>query len=515
MSERAKISLLFLLLVCLVDPIWANGSSQESDQYKTWLTPSPSEQLYLEGRDDQKGMGRIFVPTITDGANEPQYGVFKDGKQFDEQNTGTSIFLLPGRYTVSLGTGSIEQRISRIVDLKRDQTVIIEPDWCAVTVEVIDELRNYMKQDLQIYKVETFESYGVIPAINPELGEKLQTIIIPAGLYKIVERGRDINTLENFTTLLLVSGTYTPYTIVINSETLDFTGAGILTSTAQLRQRRNLRLFGAFHGSIILNSANDGSSEEVETNFSVLSQIENRVLYDNLPHYYFSNNLLEIGALRQQSENFQISQDRLQMKNTYVYYLLPWIGGYGRFEVTTHLFPTRKRFGEPRDITLRRLSGIDRNEYDVNEVKLEPSFFPLGLKEGLGVNVTLLRTFKSRLNIRSGFGYRQTYNNSVYQQSSDYDSLYTRKSDEFVRGVELSVVSNLALLRNLTVTSELDILFPIGDETKPLADFENIASIAVTRNISVEYILRLNETIDTDWTVQEQFVSVRISYFIF
>ncbi len=515
MSDHIKILFSFLVFLFVADIVWADDSSQESEHFKTWLTESPSEQLYLEGRDDQKGMGRIFVPTITDGANEPQYAVFSDGKRVGEQNTGTSIFLLPGKYTVSLGSGSIEQRISREIELKRDQTVIIEPDWCALTVEVIDELRNNLKQDLQIFKVETFESYGVIPAINPELGEKLQTIIVPAGLYKIVERGRDINTLENFTTLLLISGTYTPYTIVINSQTRSFTGAGILASTAQLRQRRNLSLFGAFHGSIILNSANDVSSEKVETNFSVLGQIENRVQYDNLPHYYFSNNLIEIGALRQQNQDFQISQDRFQLKNTYVYYLLPWLGGYGRFEVTTHLFPTIKRFDKQRDISMRNLSGIDRHDYGIEQVKLEPSFFPLGLKEGFGVNVTILRTFQSRLNIRSGFGYRQTYNSGVYQQSIDSDTLYTRISDTFLRGVEISVVSNLALLRNLTVTSELDVLFPIGDETEPVIDFENIANIAVTRNLSVEYILRLNKIPTLDWMVQEQFVSVRISYFIF
>lgn len=514
MKRRIEIAAFFIIVIA-VQLLAVDIEQIEPKSYSDWVTPSPTDQIYLEGLDDQKGMGRIFVPAMTVGETEPQYAIFHDGEQIGEQNTGSSFFLLPGEYTVRLGTGTIDQRISRTVKVVAEQTVIIKPDWCALTVEIIDELRNYVKQDLQIYRIETLESYGIIPAINLELGEKLLTVIVPPGLYKIVERGRDINTLENFTTLRLVPGTFTPYTIVINSQTRSFTGAGILTSTSQLRQRRDFSLFGAFHGSVILNSANDVSSEEPKTNITILTQVENRVQYDKPPHFYSSRNLLELGALRQQEESFQISQDRLQLKNTYVYYILNWLGGYMRFETTTHLFPTYKQFDTSRDVTLRSLSGEDELKTGVREINLEPSIFPLGLKEGVGVNLTPLRTFKARLNIRSGFGFRQTYNNNVYQQSVDSDTLYTRISNSVLRGLETSIVSNLSLLRNLNITTELDILFPIGSETRPVIDFENIASVAVTRNLSVEYILRLNRIQDLNWTVQEQFVSVRISYFIF
>lgn len=491
------------------------SSSSVSRKTDTWLSPTPAEQIYIEGKDDQKGMGRVFVPVITSAANEPNYAVFQDNVLIGERSMGSSFFLTPGEYTVLLGTGTLEQRMIRQVDIHRGQTVILEPDWCALTIEVIDESRNYDDNvDLQIFRIESLESYGIIPAINPELGEQLQTLLLEPGLYKIVERGKDINTLVNFTTVLLESETYTPFTIVVNSQTGDFTGSGILASYSQLKQRRNLRIFGAIHGSVNLTAKNDGSTRNVKTNFNVLSQVENRILYDKLPHYYLSNNLLELGALRQQGQAFQKSQDRLQIKNTYVYYVMKWLGGYARFEVTTHLFPTIARFKEGKDVILKNFSGNETRKTNIDELQLEPSFFPFGLKQGIGANITPIRTYKVRLNLRTGFGFRQIYNYDVYQLESE--NVYKRIPNNILRGLETSIVSNISLLRNLAVTTEFDVLFPFGSSEKdPVIYLENIASLGITRNVSIDHNFRLSRIPDLDWVILDQFVSVRISYFIF
>ena len=225
---------------------------------------------------------------------------------------------------------------------------------------------------------------------------------------------------------------------------------------------------------------------------------------------------MEVEALRPQEGSFQISQDRVQLKNTYVYYLVGWLGGYTRFEMTTHMFPKTSLFDERRDIVLQDVSGVEQYKYQANQIRLEPPLYPLGLKEGIGVNITPMRTFQARLSFRAGFGFRQTYNNHVYQQSTEVDTVYKRLSDNFLRGLEMSVVSNLSLFRNLAITTELDVLFPIsGDDKKPVVDLENVASIALTRNISFEYIYRLSRVASLDWAVQKHFISVRFSYFIF
>ena len=186
-----------------------------------------------------------------------------------------------------------------------------------------------------------------------------------------------------------------------------------------------------------------------------------------------------------------------------------------RSEVSTHIFPTISRFDTGRDITLRDLDSTDKILSNVSEVTLEPSLFPLGMKEGLGVNIAALRTFVSRLNIRTGFGYRQTYNEKVYKQSSTDLNLYLRIPNNFVRGYETSLISNLSILNNLTIITELDILFPTGSMDKPVVDLENTSTLGLTRNVTLEHIFRLNRDPALDWTIMEQFLSVRVSYFFF
>ncbi len=508
-----------------------NSRSETNDRFKTWVTNSPSQQLYLEGLDDRKGMGRIFVPAMSSPASEPYYAVYQGDNQIGQQRMGASFFLQPGEYTVLLGSGTLDQRLRRKLKIERGQTIIIDPDWCAISVEVIDETRDYFKKDLQIYHNVTLENVAIIPAINPELGEQVQTFLIDPGLYKIVERGGDPNTFINFATVKLEKGTYTPYTVVISSQSSDFIGSGILTSSTRLVKNKNWKMFGAVHGSVLLSSANSLSDKEAENNISLLTQLESRILYDKLPHYYLSNNLLEMGALRQEKQNFNISQDRLQLKNTYVYYFLPNLGGYLRGEAKTHIFATTIRFDGNREVELRDLNDSVKVKKDISKVKVEPPLFPLSLKEGLGVNYSILRTFNSRLSIRSGFGYRQTYNSDVYQLTSDPGDLskpdstvvYGRSEDVKTKGIETSIISSLAIWRNLTITTEADILFPLGEKGRPnidwklpVVDLENISTLAVTRNISIEHTFRLSKNPRiSDWTIVEQFVTVRLSYFIF
>lgn len=507
------LTLLSLAIVTLHLPAPAQQFQPRLD---TWLALPPNEQLYREGLDDRKGMGRIFVPAMTTPANEPLYAVFHDGELLGEKLMGSSFFLAPGHYTVILGTGTLEQRIHREVDVPREATVIIEPSWCSLTVEVIDESRNNFPQDLQTFGVTTGESFGILPAINPELGQQLQTLILQPGLYKIVKRGQDFNTFVDFATVLLEAGAYTPFTVVINSVTRGFTGAGILTRATQLRRLRYWKVFAAVHGNVILTSKNSESAREVGTDLSLLTQFENRLLFDHFPHYYLSSNLLDIGALKQHRAQFVINRDRLQFKNTYVYFLLNWLGGYGRLEVSTHMLPSILLFDPPRSIILQDPDGRTLDTVNVSRFEAAPALYPLAMKEGVGVNITPVKRFNARLSLRSGLGFRQSYNHQVYRQSEKVDTLYQRSPDSHLRGLETSLVTNFAFFQNLVITTELDVLFPFEDIGRPVTDLENFVSLGVSKHITIEHTLRLQRhPADFDYIYQEQLVSIRLSYFLF
>ncbi len=193
--------------------------------------------------------------------------------------------------------------------------------------------------------------------------------------------------------------------------------------------------------------------------------------------------------------------------------MLPWIGGYSQLGLTTHIFETTTVFDEKHDVTMINSNGTEVVKENVDRIKLEPPLFPLDLKGGIGANITPLRTFNSRLNLRAGYGFLQTYNSNVFRKESDY--VYKEEKDDFVKGFETSFLLNLAIFRNLTITSELDLIFPEDDVQNPIIDLVNISTISLTRNVSMEHIFRLNRKPSSEWTTQEHLLTVRISYFIF
>jgi len=504
---------LFLLVLQLALPLAGSGVEFETPIDETWLSPAPELQLYKEGLDDRKGMGRIFVPAMTNPANEPPYAVFRGDDVIGEKPMGSSFFVEPGHYTVVLGSGNLEQRLHYEVDVLREQTLILEPVWASLTVDVINEVRSSVQLALTIFDAVSGENIGVIPAVNTDLGEKLQTLVLKPGLYKIVERGLDFNTYIRFATTQLEAGIYKPYTIVINSATHDFTGAGIISRATQLRQLKAWKVYGAVTGNAVLTTNNE--SRETRTDISFISQFENRLLFDHFPHYYLSSNLLDLGAIKQHNIRWVINQDGLRLKNTYVYYILQWLGGYGRLQVDTHLLPRIKAFSTPLSVTMRNQAGTDSiRKVGVDRIQVAPAFYPLTLQEGIGIDVTPLKRYNARLSFRVGFGSEQVWNSDVYKVIND--SLFQLNANARKFGVESSVVSNLAFFQNTTVTTEIALLFPLQGDKRSTRRLTNIVNLGVSKYISLDHTLHVTkDPAVQDYTVIDQRISVRLSYFLF
>ena len=81
--------------------------------------------------------------------------------------------------------------------------------------------------------------------------------------------------------------------------------------------------------------------------------------------------------------------------------------------------------------------------------------------------------------------------------------------------METALISNLSLLKNLSVTTEIDVLFPFTKDNQITLDMENFITLRVTKNVAIEHTLRLKRSAELTHTLQEQFVSVRLSYFLF
>ena len=63
-------------------------------------------------------------------------------------------------------------------EIEAEETRIIEPDWSGLTVRIIDESREWLKEPYEIFRLPERESYGIGYGADEQLGENLQTWIL-------------------------------------------------------------------------------------------------------------------------------------------------------------------------------------------------------------------------------------------------------------------------------------------------------------------------------------------------
>ena len=91
-------------------------------------------------------MGRIFLPAMTNPDFEPVYTVFQNDTILKVQRMGKSVFLRPGKYSVKFGSGTLNQMMKKNIQIQAEETRIIDPDWCGLTIRIIDEARDWLKE---------------------------------------------------------------------------------------------------------------------------------------------------------------------------------------------------------------------------------------------------------------------------------------------------------------------------------------------------------------------------------
>lgn len=502
-------------------------------QVSTWLKPPPREQLIRESKRDLIGMGRLFLPAMSDA--DPHYTLYspEDFTNYFER-MGSSIYLAPGKYTLHYGSGPENLKMSREITVIRDQTKIVEPDWGGLIIRVIDESRNRVDNQYEVYSVSTTESYGFGQGALEELGEQLQTWILRPGTYKIVLNNKPFNTLEDFVTVDVPVAELRIMTLVVDSETGKLKGAGTIESSEYARDLRDWRIVPQIHASFSLLKDND-EDNPTET-WVVNAQFDGRFIYDKYPYYFSSHNILDIGFIKEKEQDFRLSTDSFKQRNTFVYSFSRVIGLYGRADIETHFFNKYSYFAEPRNIRLEDTEGKFIREIEDDRLKIEPSFFPMTFREGAGLNLRLLQRPEASLTVRSGFGMRQdiykdvltSYRTAVTDTvaNKEYD-IYREIESTSQQGLEVSVLANspdikrLPLIKHLRIpfiisyNTTADILFPYGDD-KATYSWENIFSVRLTRQIAIDYKLNLDYNTDPskDYTEFQHSINLRLMFLL-
>lgn len=517
-SPRTSRLLAYLFLFVIT----INVSAVTEEQLRTWFNDHPRVQIDREAKRDIVGMGRIFLPAMTNPENEPFYFVSDQYDNIIETTPmGSSTFLRPGNYFIKVGSGSEDQMITQEISIERGQTKILEPDWSTLRVRIIDEARNSYDSRFEIFDNKTAESYGIGFGVREELGEQVKTWILRPGRYKVILNGEPFNTYRDFTTVDLVEGELRNLTIVVDSVTGNMLGAGLLDVIQYKDGTRNWKLSSTIHANANISSDNSADKDNPSTRILVTTQLDNRVYYDLFPYYFSSRNIIDFGITKDDDFDTRISVDSFKLRNTFVYYLLRFAGVYSRLDLETHLFPERHFFSDPRKILIKDSEGETLKKfYDKDKLTIRPSFYPMNFKEGAGLNIRLFNTARANLNLRTGVGFRQDIYNDVYVYSGGTNDegyeVFNEVSNTYQEGIEMSVLGNFNTKFNIGYNTIAEILIPFDSGGSNVYEWENIITLKLFKYLSLDYKINISYNKDfRDYTVIDHNLFLRFTYFLY
>jgi hypothetical protein len=247
------------------------------------------------------------------------------------------------------------------------------------------------------------------------------------------------------------------------------------------------------------------------------------VRYKNGPHLWHNQLELEQGQTRlPDQDEFQSDTDRLFFHTIYTYDLLSWFGPYARFGLETKLFTRYENFDEPTDVIVLDEEGMEvRTLSGVRRVKLGDTFAPFALKEGAGGNFRLLRSRFAELDVRLGFGGRQTFASGLYVFEESVTGGAGRLipvTDSSIEGLEGTLVGLGRVTRFVTVSTELDGLVPVKSEDLAVVTWRNQVAVRLASFLSLNYRFNLtrdpNLGIGTDARTEHD-VQLRFSFVLF
>jgi ABC-type uncharacterized transport system auxiliary subunit len=473
--------------------------------------------------------GELYLPSLTDSDTEPLYTVFDaNGSEVATGIMGQALAIPSGTYKIEYGT---ELSMTKEVTIQPNLRTTVTPVWGAMIVNIIDESRNPVKIRYEVFSEDKYNvvSYGNDYSRIEELGEKPLTWLLPPGQYKITLNGQTYNTYIDFTTVNIQAAEIYRLTVVVDLN-MHMVGAGIIRAEDALATATGLKFSNSINGIINLTSNNTTNKKHPEQSISLSGQFDNRLNYDVFPHHYTTKSLYEVELTKLPGTNFtdyRVTIDEYSIRNTYIYYFMKQIGFYTRADATLHFFQGHVNFDNPKNVIKYDANGaVVDTLFNVSQVQVSPYLLPLNLREGVGINYRMLQSLTANLNIRGGFGMQQEFSKNVYnyistislpnssQGPADFDQ-YKEVKSSYPRGIETSIISSFLLpFLNMGITSTADFLFPLQKGQSMTMDIENIITVNLVRNVSLD--IRLDLSYDKrlqNYVIQDYRTYLRVSWF--
>ena len=500
-------SIYHLLILALALLVPLQGLAKED----TWLASPARVQLYQDPTLIPTGKGFLFVPAMTSPRNEPNYQVFKGKKEVASRKPGTGVLLNPGSYSILIGSGAGYQMMKKTVPISEGMTTLVKPNWSGLVIYVIDETRTSINETYEMFEDETQDNFGLGRGVEEERGEAVDTWLLKAGMYNIVRVGENITTTKRFSVRLL-PGELSRFNLVVNSKTNEFVGFYPQRQVQDFKQiSKHWKSTWELSGATLFNTSHNTASKD-RSSVSLSVQVHNLTTYNSPKNFANLRLILEEGGTKEEHKPFSKSIDKFELRATYIYRLSRRIGPYMRGVLNTTLFATDELFDEPRDFLKLDASGDTLSMVsNTTEGTLSPPFFPLTLRQGLGINSQLIQSFSLNVDLRFGLGTRQTYRSNSFE-IQNVNSAQKLKTATSI-GLEALLITEARIGRFGVLDSEFDLLLPARSIDTWVFSLENRWRIFLTSFINIDIVADLEREKGRKLQATEQ-VLLRFSKFL-
>ena len=507
-----------ILLTCPA-PAAAQQTPAPAPRLYRWITPPPDQQLKADTTPVPSGMGAVFVPAMSNGIDEPETLVYQGSQRVASGLNGTRIILAPGDYVLRIGSGPLDQMMSVPVSVTAGNTTLVPVVWSGIMIEVVDRNNVPHRGSYELIQVSDRQPYTVGFGADTLLGERIRTILLAPGLYRIVRPGANYRARTDFSTVDVPAASMVYFKLVLDPDDGRLLGGGVVppeemgvVSEGSAWTRRITVGLG-----LPIASTDNVVGATNQTSIGADMTFDTYVIYNKNKNYWATIFEIEQGFVRidpQDTEALPVQKtiDRVRFDTIYTRFWSPFVGPYVRFGLLTNFFESNVLVTEPTVVTKRFLDGTTTADLlSANEdFKVGGPFAPVLLREGAGFNFRLIRARVSSLDWRVGLGFRQSrFRGAFVQDSAGPNVLAYSEVESFNEtGLETTIVGTVRLGR-LMLNTNLDLFGDFDELEEPTIDWRNTFSWRLTGDLSLDYRIDLlrqpQVTTDTQTTQSLQF----------
>jgi len=525
----------------LLAAVLALASPARAEDPFAWTEPPAEVQLENDRTPIPVGKGAVFVPTITGSLNEPPVILVNEATQdVLDVRTGQRVVVEPGNYTVIVSSGTPAQGIGQAIEVVEGETSTVPVTWGALRIEVTDDRRVPHRGGYEIIRADNREPYGTGFGADTLQGEQLMTWLLPPGVYRIVKPGSNYRALRDFATVYVTEGGFVRYRLVLDRDTGEFQGSGVLIpgefgSPRKIDQRLFRSLVLGANGQLVQQRNVVGVNNQVSLAGAMF--LDGQLAYTVNKHRVSGLLQIEQGVSQirpQEGDPLPLikTRDRVRLDLLYTWYLRPSFGPYIRGAGESQAFQTNVVVTEDTLIGRQFADGRQGNE----RVAANSTFFvadpwdPTILREGIGLNTRFVNNRWVTLNWRAGFGLRQNLYDGAWLLNDDPATAnrieYVEIGSFNQEGVESTIIATARLPGWAVYATDLELFADVGARNvaretgtelgRISAEWRNTLTLRLTRNLSLNYYLNIDllpQVIDTAQT--EQSVLLRASWALF